>query len=171
MNDWENWLKTWLAERLAIDLLSDIQRDKYNRRVNAELKRSYLAGRYYLLNLLSLYTNCTASEVELSYTRLNKPYLSDLDSQLEFNFTDTVYQDQYFGLFGFSRSGAIGVDIESRHRDIDLSKLMKKRFTELEQKYIKVDENRINKARGLSIWTRKEAYGKAICGVLCSRKP
>lgn len=158
------WLPLTLSEpksELALSLLSDIQRDKYHRRMTPELKQAYLAGRYYLLTLLGLYTGCSATEVELSYSRLNKPYLSDKDIHLEFNFTDTQYQNTYFGLFGFARAKAVGVDIESRHRDINLSQLINRRFTQNERDYITQSNNTINQARGLSIWTRKEAYGKA----------
>lgn len=156
------WLELSLnhheSER-ALGLLSDIQRDKYHRRMTPELKQAYLAGRYYLLNLLSLYSGCTPEGVKLSYSRLNKPYLSDRDSQVEFNFTDTQYQDRHFGLFGFTRSKPIGVDIESLHREIDLNKIIDRRFTDHEKAFVNASNTK--RARGLSIWTRKEAYGKA----------
>lgn len=152
-------LESHQAEQ-AIELLSDIQRDKYHRRMTPELKQAYLAGRYYLLSLLGHYSNCSPEKVELSYSRLNKPYLSNRDSHLEFNFTDTQHQGQFYGLFGFTKTNAIGVDLESRHRNIDLSKLITKRFTQEERAYVQKNKS-IDRARGLSIWTRKEAYGKA----------
>jgi phosphopantetheinyl transferase len=168
------WLELSLNEHQseqALALLSDIQRDKYHRRMTPELKQAYLAGRYYLLNLLSLYARCKPEEVKLSYSRLNKPYLSEHNSQLEFNFTDTQYQGRYFGLFGFTRSKPIGVDIESRHRHIDLSQIIDRRFTESEKAFVNSEHSRetVNQdsgcktrhVRGLSVWTRKEAYGKA----------
>jgi 4'-phosphopantetheinyl transferase len=156
------WLELSLNKQQsehALGLLSDIQRDKYHRRMTPELQQAYLAGRYYLLTLLGLYAGCAAEDVELSYTRLNKPYLSDPDAHLEFNFTDTQDQGRYFGLFGFNRAGAIGVDIESRHRNIDLSKIIDRRFTDNEKAF--VNAGKIKHVRGLSVWTRKEAYGKA----------
>ena len=158
------WLPLTLNQQeseRALTLLSDIQRDKYHRRMTPELKQSYLAGRYYLLTLLGLYTNCDPEDVELSYSRLNKPYLSHKETHLQFNFTDTVYENDYFGLFGFTRAGAVGVDIESRYRDMDLTKLIARRFTASERDYIIENDGHINQARGLSVWTRKEAYGKA----------
>lgn len=158
------WLPLTLGKQesdAALTLLSDIQRDKYHRRMTPELKQAYLAGRYYLLTLLGLYTDCSADHVELSYSRLNKPYLSHKEINLEFNFTDTQYQNDHFGLFGFARAKAVGVDIESRHRKIELRKLIDRRFTQNERNYIIQADNAINKTRGLSVWTRKEAYGKA----------
>lgn len=158
------WLPLTLTDEQAehaLRLLSDIQRDKYHRRMTPLLKQAYLAGRYYLLTLLGLYNRCPAHKVELSYSRLNKPSLSHQGSHLEFNFTDTQHNNEHFGLFGFTRAGVIGVDIESRHRNIDLTQLIAKRFTPAERDYVTQADGRINKARGLSIWTRKEAYGKA----------
>lgn len=159
------WLELSLNKQQsehALGLLSDIQRDKYHRRMTPELQQAYLAGRYYLLTLLGLYSGRAPEEIELSYSRLNKPYLSDRDTQLEFNFTDTQDNGNYFGLFGFNRSGAIGVDIESRNRNFDLNKIVAKKFTDSEKAFIDVDNNKTKHARSLSIWTRKEAYGKAI---------
>jgi 4'-phosphopantetheinyl transferase len=152
-------LSTQESER-ALLLLSDIQRDKYHRRMTPELKHAYLAGRHYLLTLLGGYNDCAAEEVKLSYSRLNKPYLSDKGSELEFNFTDTEDGDHYYALFGFSRAKAVGVDIENRSRMIDMTKLIAQRFTQPEQEFVSPNGT-IDQARGLSVWTRKEAYGKA----------
>lgn len=158
------WLPLTLSHeqsQQALTFLSDIQRDKYHRRASPQLQQSYLAGRYYLMTLLGQYTNCNPEAVKLSYSRLNKPYISNNESTLKFNFTDTHFQDQYFGLFGFCHELEIGVDIESHHRDIDLRRIVERRFTTDEQNFVN-DNGSINKHRGLSIWTRKEAYGKAI---------
>lgn len=157
------WLPLVLTDEQAeqaLSLLSDIQRDKYHRRRTPELKHAYLAGRYYLLSLLGAYSHCSAEDVELSYSRLNKPYLSKQGNELEFNFTDTINRQDYYGLFGFSRAHTLGVDIENRSRPIDLRKLIEQRYTTLERHFV-MPEGDINQARGLSIWTRKEAYGKA----------
>lgn len=155
----------WLPLRLdkqqtsiAVDLLSDIQRDKYLRRDAAGLAGSYLAGRYYLLNLIGAYIGKPASEVMLSYTRLNKPYLSYHLQNLEFNFTDTVSYDGTYGLYAFSKNRAVGVDIEALTRLTNFNAIAQRRFsdTELAQVGWPVAADKF-----LAIWTRKEAYGKA----------
>jgi len=149
----------------ALNLLSDIQKDKYHRR-RPELKQSYLAGRFYLLNLLASYTSTTADKVLLSYSRLNKPYLShgDLntgDKPIQFNFSDTQVDGVGFGLFAFCKSHSVGVDLESLHRDIDFSAIAKKRFSDEELEYVTDSDGNISNQRSLAIWTRKEAFGKA----------
>ena len=145
----------------AFHLLSDIQRDKYHRRATAQLKQNYLAGRYYLLQLLGAYTNQSPNQVLLSYSRLNKPSLtesSESNSSLavEFNFTDT----EGYGVFAFSRGRQLGVDIESRTREINFEAIAERRFTQRELTFV-YQNGELNKQRCLAIWTRKEAFGKA----------
>jgi len=160
------WLPLHLnaqQSEMARGLLSDIQRDKYVRRATDELKHTYLAGRYYLLNLIGAYAGCAPDEVMLSYTRLNKPFLSLHDKDIEFNFTDTSVNNRAFGLFAFTKDKAVGVDLEARSRRSDFAAIAARRFTPAEQDFIAdPDGKAINPDRFLAIWTRKEAYGKAI---------
>jgi 4'-phosphopantetheinyl transferase len=155
------WLPLSLAPaqaEQALNWLSDIQRDKYARRVTPKLQQSYLAGRYYLLTLLGAYTGAQPNEVMLSYSRLNKPYLSLHEQNIEFNFTDTSSQGESFGLFAFSRNRAVGVDIEALDRRSDFSAIASKRFSQEELVQVGTP---LDPERFLAIWTRKEAYGKA----------
>jgi len=140
----------------AMSLLSDIQLDKYHRRSTSDLKHQYIAGRYYLMTLLGAYTNQAPEEVLLSYSRLNKPSLSNEDLDIEFNFTDTDGQ----GMFAFSRSRQVGVDIERLDREINFEAIAERRFTEQELAFVK-PQTQLDLKRCLAIWTRKEAFGKA----------
>lgn len=144
----------------ALGLLSELQRDKYHRRATQDLKHAYLAGRYYLLHLLGAYSKQSAKEVQLSYSRLNKPRLSDPKLDIDFNYTDTYGTHHSVGVFAFSKGRSLGVDIESRARDIDVRKIVEKRFSKQEQAFVRAAGG-VNRERALSIWTRKEAYGKA----------
>lgn len=152
----------------ALTLLSNIQRDRYHRRKTAERKQSYLAGRYYLLNLLSHYTATPVKKILLAYTGLNKPYLSGKEQNIEFNFTDTnVNQNTEgdctsYGLFAFCKHVAIGVDIESLERSANFKAISASRFSPEEQDFVTGIDGELNSQRCLAIWTRKEAFGKAI---------
>jgi len=153
------WLPLWLDETQsarALNLLSEVQRNKYTRRATPQLKQNYLAGRYYLMNLLGAYTKQAANQVELSYGRLNKPRLSDSSLGVEFNFTDT----QGYGVFVFSKFRQVGIDIESCDRKINFKGIADRRFTKQELDFV-YQNAELNPQRCLSIWTRKEAYGKA----------
>jgi len=159
------WLPLQLNDKqeyIALSLLSDIQRDKYHRRRTIPLQKTYLAGRYYLLNLLSKYTKQDADKILLSYSSLNKPYLSNDEHDIQFNFTDTNFHNQSHGLFVFCKKRPVGVDIESLNRKANFSAISTQRFTPAEQEYVNNRHGNIDQKRCLSIWTRKEAYGKAV---------
>ncbi|MBX2847885.1 MAG: 4'-phosphopantetheinyl transferase superfamily protein [Acidiferrobacterales bacterium] len=168
------WLPLTLdsaQQETALTLLSDIQRDRYQRRKTPERKLSYLAGRYYLLKLLSQYTAVPANEILLSYSRLNKPYLTSQHHNIEFNFTDTNIQienedglttSRSYGLYAFCKNFAIGVDIESLDRSANFAAISDDRFSDSEQKFVTEKNGEVNKQRCLAIWTRKEAFGKAL---------
>jgi len=159
-------------EQLALTLLNERQRNKYQRRTNKNLKDAYLASRYYLLTLLAAYSNCKRDEVKLVYSRLNKPSLETpclektrnkgINDDIHFNFTDTNIGNKSFGLFAFCRTHQVGVDIESCSRLSQFEKIAHKRFTQTELNYATNNEGQLDPQRCLAIWTRKEAYGKAV---------
>ena len=157
------WLPLSLSEQQqgdALKLLSDIQRDRYLRRRAGDAQAAYLAGRYYLLHLLAAYTQTSPSAVQLSYSSMNKPYLSHKEHDLHFNFTDTQHQAQRHGLFAFCRRREVGVDIESYARKNNFSAIAADRFTIAEQQFVARNGD-VDARRFLAIWTRKEAFGKA----------
>ncbi len=145
---------------IALNMLSDIQRERYHRRHIAG-QSSYLAGRYYLLQLLAAYTKQDPAAVKLSYTRLNKPYLSFHEGGITFNFTDTDSAEGPIALFAFCRDREVGVDIEAISRKSNFRAIVKKRFTESEQAFVTDSSGDVIPERFLAIWTRKEASGKA----------
>lgn len=146
---------------LALQFLNDIQRDKYHRCNTAQLKQSYLAGRFHLMRLLGAYTGTTAQEAKLSYSRLNKPHLVSNLKNLEFNYTDTTENQNTIGLFAVTHNNGVGVDIEARSRQGNFLAIARKRFSDQELDYVTNSDGQIDSQRFLCIWTRKEAYGKA----------
>ncbi len=161
------------SQRLnAVELLSDIQWDRFERRPAGASKETFLAGRYYLLNLLAHFTNQAANDVTLSYNRLNKPSLQPNPLGLEFNFSDTtfVHEDHMVsvGLFAFTLHAQVGVDIEAEHRQAASEQIAARRFTANELAFYydaaSTTATHSQQTRFLQIWTRKEAFGKA-CGL------
>lgn len=146
---------------IAIERLNAHQHDRYERRTNQSQKESYLAGRYYLSELLSAYTHQDPSALELAYTRLNKPYLASNSFELDFNFTDSHGHAGNLGIYAFARNRDLGVDIEALNRRSNFAAIAKRKFTEKEQAWIKNADGSLQAQRFLSLWTRKEAYGKA----------
>jgi phosphopantetheinyl transferase len=92
---------------------------------------------------------------------LNKPSLSFHDNDIEFNFTDTQAEDKAYGLFAFCQGHEVGVDIEWAGRQKDFSAIAARRFSQAEIELVTSPSGEIDAVRFLSIWTRKEAFGKA----------
>ena len=155
------WLPLTLNEsqhQQALLLLNDAQRNKYQRRNTPILKERYLAGRYFLYTLLAHYTNVDAKTIILEYSRFNKPYLKANPQPIQFNYTDT----NGYGLFAFSNTVELGIDVEQCSRTGAFSSIVRKRFTDQEQEYVTNRQGNIDTQRFLAYWTRKEAYGKAL---------
>jgi len=163
------WLPLQLEEHqknFAYSLLNEQQLNKYKRRSTSELQHAYLAGRFYLFTLLGAYQKCKPSEIKLSYSRLNKPYIDNknktgFQDSLEFNFTDTNIDGQSYALYAFSWNHQVGVDLEALERSADFTKIARRRFTPQELNYVTNASGELDPHKCLSIWTRKEAYGKA----------
>ena len=154
-------------QAIAKNLLNDTQKDKYNRRRTKELQLAYLAGRYYLLHLLGQYINTPPTNIILSYTELNKPYLSNKEFDLQFNYSDTKIDDCFYGAFVFCKKRDVGIDIEWLKRKANFRAITESRFTKEEQAYVFQGTQTdtlptADGARCLAIWTRKEAFGKAL---------
>lgn len=157
------WLPLELdSERYTLteSWLNAHQRDKLSRRSTPESKKRYLAGRYYLLRLLSGYTGLKESALTFSYTRLNKPYLNHSQA-LHFNFTDTVADGQAHCALLFARDQAVGVDLELLNRTGNFELIAQRRFSDNEQQAVKNINADIDPNSFLALWTRKEASGKA----------
>lgn len=148
--------------KVALTRLNSRQLDRYARRATAALQEPYLAGRYYLSELLSAYTGEQAAALKLSYTRLNKPYLASNSYELNFNFTDSRSHAGDIGIFVFARNRNLGVDIEALSRRSDFLPIAKRKFSQREQDWVTTQDGSLHPERFLSLWTRKEAYGKAI---------
>ena len=150
----------------CLEWLNETQRAKYAKRRNEQLKSSYIAGRYYLYRLLSAYAQTKPSEIDLEYSRLSKPRLKHAGATLRFNFTDTLFSDsnnqtKSVGLFAFSLTSELGVDLEALSRKGNFSDIVARRFTPHEQQFVTKENGEIDPELFLSLWTRKEASGKA----------
>lgn len=148
--------------KLALTLLNDAQRDKYFRRKTKALQQSYLAGRFYLFELLAGYLNCSIDRVLLSYSQLNKPYLNPNPQNLCFNFTDTSVNGRSVGVYAFCQHHEVGVDIEALNRHADFARITKRKFSEAELNQSYHADGSLNEQACVGIWTRKEAFGKAM---------
>jgi 4'-phosphopantetheinyl transferase len=137
-------------------LLNHEERERAERYVFSRDRISFISRRGILRKLLSEYLDLPAPKIQLSFNKFGKPHLEP-EASLDFNLSHSAG----LAVFAFSRSAAVGVDIEQWRADFDLLKLAEHYFSEVEVQALKSlpGEDRI--AGFYAGWTRKEAFIKA----------
>ncbi len=137
-------------------LLNREERERAERYVFSRDRNSFISRRGILRELLSEYLDLPASKIQLGFNKFGKPHLEPEDS-LYFNISHSAG----LAVFAFSRSTAVGVDIERWRADFDLLKLAKHYFSEVEVKALESMPADDRIAGFYAGWTRKEAFIKA----------
>ncbi len=123
----------------------------------ADSARKYVICRGLLRRLLSQYVGMLPSELVFSYTNFGKPYLILTDQDIHFN----VSHSDNAAIFAVC-SKNVGVDVENTCRNQSLSTAAHLFLSDFEiHQLAEVPENQID-LECLRIWTRKEAFLKAI---------
>ena len=129
------------------------------RRMLIDEKRSYqIQARAWLRWLLAAYLNTRPELINYQYGTLGKPYLAASHGQVYFNATDSGTTL----LCAFSFKNEMGLDVESTPRKVNFNRIAEKKFTQKEQAAINSLQVTDRSNAFLAIWTRKEAFGKAI---------
>lgn len=137
----------------------DERETKRARRYSTELARTrFIVARGILRDLLATYTKSEPGAIKFRYGARGKPYLAKSNfQQLYFNSTDSESEAMYAFCFG----GELGIDLELESRKVRHKMIASRKFSSLEhQIYMECEEGE-RKKYFLSVWTRKEAYGKA----------
>ena len=139
---------------------SDLSDDEIRRAARFKFDRDrdcYIRAHAVLRRLLGRYLGLAPREVRIVPSSTGKPHLVD-DSALTFNLSHT----KTFALFGFSRQGLIGVDVEYVRSSVDILSLAERFFTASESTLI-ANTNAHDRLRYFfTAWVRKEAVVKAV---------
>ena len=152
-----------------ISLLSEEEKERFQRYKNEKAQFTFLTARYYLrLLLFSIIAKCdnwiaTASmkprndypSLVIETTESGKPYLKDYPS-LFFNLSHT---DNLI-LIAIANS-PVGVDVEKNERNADKESIIKHFFSEREQQSFFSQPEELRQLAFVKGWTRKEAILKA----------
>ena len=143
-----------LKTRLSPDERERAARFKFEKHRN-----HFIAARGQLRLLLAAYTGQPADQVRFSYNRFGKPYLQEKNSAqpLQFN----ISHSHELALMAFHPTWKLGVDIEWMKPDFDGLHLVKRFFSQNEQKEMEEVPEALKKEAFFNGWTRKEAYIKA----------
>lgn len=114
-------------------------------------KESFIVGKYCLRLLISRFTDLTPSQIEYSYTKNNKPYISN---SLHFNLS----HHKNHVVIAIS-SKFVGIDVEYHLPNFDFTDIEENCFNDDEIKYI--HQSVKPSLNFYTLWTRKEALLKA----------
>ncbi len=118
-------------------------------------KQNFVASRGILRFLLGRYLSCKPDELTFSYKKHGKPHIPAND--ISFNVS---HSGEYI-LYVFTKKAAVGIDIEKIRDDSTVQKVIRT-FSQQEQKTLVSLSHHEQKLAFFRLWTRKEAYLKAI---------
>jgi 4'-phosphopantetheinyl transferase len=127
-------------------------------------RKHFVAGRGILRTILGRYLNVEPDRLQFCYGKHGKPELSDAFGKRNvfFNMSDS----EGLGLYAFTRSHEIGVDIERIREISDMDQIAESFFSLGESTVFCSIPNGKKKEAFFNCWTRKEAFIKAIGGGL-----
>lgn len=119
-------------------------------------RERFIICRGILRTLLGKYLNADPRSLKFSYTYYGKP--SVCNSHINFN----ISHSGQLCLYAFSSRNQIGIDIEQIRYDFDEFDLAEKFFSQKETFLLKMQPTQLRKKAFFNVWTRKEAFIKAV---------
>jgi len=141
-----------LREFLSPDELERASRFRFEKH-----RAQYLLTRGTLRSLLGSYLGISPHEIAFQYSEYDKPRLKG-DQNLDFNLSHT----EGMAIFGFTRGHRIGVDIERLRSDFRADEIAERFFSPSERVALREVSEERRREFFFRIWTRKEAFIKAL---------
>ncbi len=139
--------------------LDSFELDRAQRYAHDEARERFIASRGILKEIIAMYVKCEAKDIQFRLGLQGKPYLATQQPvQLNFNSTDS----KHIALFALCWTSEVGIDVELRNRAVGHSLIAKRKLTDYEfAAYQSHADEEARRVSFLSLWTRKESYGKA----------
>lgn len=137
-------------------ILSEDERKRSDRYKFLSDKNKFIICRGMLRVILSKYLDIPPDLIKFDYTDKGKPFIKD--TNLSFNLSHS----QQLAVYAISVNEFLGIDLEYLGKNTDFEAIAKRFFTSREYEFIKGLNERDKKEVFLRLWTRKEAYLKAI---------
>jgi 4'-phosphopantetheinyl transferase len=142
------------------DALSDEERTRARTIWSERHRRQVVVGRAALRNILSRYLDIDAKQLSFEYERHGKPVLSALCNPIGVHFSVSHSVD--WVVCAVARGRAVGVDIEYRRSGVNYVEIAERVFSAAERHVFQRVPPRAREEAFFNVWTRKEAYVKAI---------
>lgn len=141
-------------------ILTDGERERAQRFLADKHRGRFVLGRARMRQILGRYTNQSPQDVELKFENLGKPFLADkeLNQRFQFNFSNS----SDLAICAVTLGQPIGVDLERVRTMSDMLGLAKRFFADSETKQLLAQPVSAQPDAFFRLWTRKEAWLKAI---------
>ncbi len=145
-----------LRSLLSADEIERADRFRFDKHRNR-----YTVGRAILRQLVGEYLERHPKEIQFTYNEQGKPFLKE-ETSLAFNLSNT----QDLAVVAFTSEGRVGIDVEYRRKEVEELELVERFFSKAEvERFLKIPSEQ-QREIFFTIWTRKEAYLKALGGGL-----
>ena len=155
---WQVNLKTIPAD--ATKFTGTLSPDELERAGKLKFQRDrehFILSHSQLRLILSKYCHCLPGELSFRYNSCKKPLISNTEfGELKFNMS---HSDDLM-LVGLCKCNEIGIDVEKVREVDELENIANENFSDQEIKYLMDSSDKTNTF--FKIWTRKEAFIKAI---------
>jgi len=147
------------SERVAALLgeLADDEKARAERMHTYDLGRRFIVARAILRRLLAAYLPVDAPDPLFCYGDRGKPQLA-VPAGLAFN----VSHAEDTALYAIASGRDVGIDIEATGRDVEIEGIARKVFSAAECEALQALTPTARRDAFFRIWTRKEAYIKAL---------
>lgn len=140
-------------------LLSPDERERAARFRFEKHRNQFIVTRVTLRRLLAFYLAVSPREISFCYSDHGKPSLAErAQHEVDFNVSHT----EGMAIFGFTPGRRIGVDIENLRTDFRVEEIAERFFSLAERTALREISVERRHETFFRIWTRKEAYIKAL---------
>ena len=146
--------------QISFEILSSDERRRAEKYHFEKDKNHFINTRAALRQILSRYLDIAPNQIEFSANQYGKPELNieNLDASLEFNFSSS----RKVALCAVTRKRRIGIDIEFINDESASAEIAERFFSPDEISALKDISEPLQAEAFFSVWTRKEAFIKAV---------
>lgn len=156
---WVNYLNIHQAKlKHLYPLLSDAEKERSEQFKFFKHRKHFIASHGFLHSVLAYYLDIAAEEILFSQGENGKPFISTEQNPQNIQFN--MSHSGNIAILAVCRQHSVGIDIEFMERKTDWQGVIKRYFTENEQRKIHALPEELQKDAFYRVWTRKEAHMK-----------
>jgi len=156
---WLNYLNVHQARlKHLYPLLSDAEKERSERFKFYKHRKLFIASHGFLHGVLSRYIETPENGIEFFHQVHGKPAI--IDEQNKNNIQFNLSHSGNLAILAVCKKHQLGIDIEFAERKTQWEGIIRRFFTQNEQKKLLALPEKIKKETFFKIWTRKEAHMK-----------